>query len=1093
MKTTRPRQSLPPRTHRRSFFPLLAAATAFATLPASAADWYLKLTQASGSSWTTAADFNSAALGTGTNATSISANDTYHTNKYSLRTPAVAGPVTFGGGALRISGGTGALLLHTTGTSGATIPKLESVGGKIQGSISGAAVLNVTRFDNISGSTQLAAGSGQSIRLTATELLGSGDLQIAANATNSTVFLSLPNARRFLGQIRLTSGTLDFDTPVSSSGALVIEGGKVKLDQNITVTALKIGGATLNNGTHGYNTLVANYPAYFLTGGSGSIIVKPPKTWYLGTTQINPQNWAEPIYWKETASGTGASATEIRAADTFDLNGYTVRSPYQNSAEPHEEFFDGNLRMTKANSLVLLKADTVATKPRIHRLYTEIGKIDQGWSGGSHLRIDHWENQAPVATNITLGPAPGSNPGGFFLSIGKLTGTGATRLTGNTSTHYLTIDDAGSYTGDLMMDVGTLNFDNPIRSAGRLVLSGTAKIVLDQPVAFTEVLINGAPLSPGTHTFTSLKNHATYGAFFPTGTSQGYITVGQSLDWYLTQGQTTATDDWTNLLHWSSNATGAGPSPTSINMIDNFINQTSNRTLRAPTTPASFGGGALVLKAGGKLMVQAPANTTTTIPMLETDTGGATIYNGPVGIAQNLAINYWNAKGGATTLSTSTNGAGGSFNLAMKDLVGAGGISIGAGSDVRVTLDHGNHYTGTITVSGTGKLTIDSQFGIAGSLVVNTGGQVVLNKWTYVNSLTVAGSAKAKGIYPASSLPGFSTTNDSKIVVYTRDLVGPPQMFGVNMAGAEFDPEPYGIPQVDGAVWQYYKDKGLTLIRLPFRWYRIQPTVNGTTFNFTHLDQALAHAQSRGMKVILDMHSGGAHQKGDTAPKIGSTQVPISAFAFFWSEMAKKYKDHPAVIGYDLVNEPHLTEAVWFEAAQEAVNAIRRWDTNKFVYVENTNNSSSEHWKAPSPRVNIDIKDPVGRLVYSAHSYWDHRRNPNANPAYEANDGYYESNDDPHDDIGVEDVKPFVEWLKTRPYAYGHVGEYAIPSNYYKEGWEEALRRFLQYLRDNNISGTYWAGGNNWTFSYTVCNPQPSITSPEKSQIFILQQFNNNP
>jgi endoglucanase len=1090
MKITQPRQRPPRRTLRRSFIPLLATALA-ATVPASAADWYLKLNQLTGSSWSTATDFNSAALGTGTNATAISANDTYHTNKYSLRTPALAGPVTFGGGTLRLSGGTGALLLYTTGTGGANIVKFESLGGKIQGSVSGAAVLNVTRFDNISGSTQLAAGSGQSIRLTANELVGSGDLQVAANATNSTVFLSLPDARRYLGQIRLTSGTLDFDTDVSSSGPLAIEGGKVKLDQNITVTALKIGGATLGTGTHNYNTLSTSYAAYFLAGGSGSITVKPPKTWYLGASQVNPQNWAETIYWKEFANGTGASPTEIRAADTFDTNGKALRTPYQNSAQPHEELFDGNLRITNPNTVVMVKADTLATTPRLHRLYTEGGKFEQGWNAGSRLRIDHWENQSPVTKETLLTAANGVTTGGYLLSVGKLTGSGNTRLSGGGATHYLTIDDAGSYTGDLILSGGKLNFDNPLRSAGRLVLSGTATVVLDQPVAFTDVLVNGARLPAGTHSFTSLNSHATYGSFFPSGTSQGFITIGEPLNWYLTQGQTNATDEWNILLHWSSTTTGTGPSPSSINMIDNFINQTSNRTLRAPITPSSFGGGALVLKSGGKLMVQTPATATTTVPMLETD-AGATIYNGPIGIAQNLAIDYWNAKSGTTTLSTATNGAGGSFNLAMKDLVGPGGISVGAGSHVRVTLDHGNHYTGTLSVSGTGKLTIDSQFGIAGSLVVSTGGQVVLNNWTYVNGLTVGGIAKAKGIYAASDLAGFSSTNGSKIVVYTRDLVGPPQMFGVNMAGAEFDPEPYGIPQVNGAVWQYYKDKGLTLIRLPFRWYRIQPTLNSTSLNFTHLDQALAHAQTRGMKVILDMHSGGAHQGYHGAPKIGSTQVPISSFAFFWEQMAKKYKDHPAVIGYDLVNEPQLTETVLFDALQQAVNAIRRWDTTKFVYVENTNNSSSEHWIPPSPRVNIDIKDPVGRLVYSAHSYWDYQRNPYANPAYEANDGIYHSTDDPHDEIGVNDVRPFVEWLKTRPYAYGHVGEYAIPSNYHKEGWEEALRRFLQYLRDNNISGTYWAGGNNWTASDTVCNPQPDMNGPEKSQIFVLQEFNNN-
>ena len=49
---------------------------------------------------------------------------------------------------------------------------------------------------------------------------------------------------------------------------------------------------------------------------------------------------------------------------------------------------------------------------------------------------------------------------------------------------------------------------------------------------------------------------------------------------------------------------------------------------------------------------------------------------------------------------------------------------------------------------------------------------------------------------------------------------------------------------------------------------------------------------------------------------------------------------------------------------------------------------------------------------------------------------------------------------------------------------------FLAYLRANNISGTYWAAGNNWTPSPTVCHPQP-FPGTDRLQMAVLELYNN--
>src|SRR5687768_9581167 len=75
-------------------------------------------------------------------------------------------------------------------------------------------------------------------------------------------------------------------------------------------------------------------------------------------------------------------------------------------------------------------------------------------------------------------------------------------------------------------------------------------------------------------------------------------------------------------------------------------------------------------------------------------------------------------------------------------------------------------------------------------------------------------------------------------------------MFGVNLAGGEFSIADYP----NAADFDYYDSKGLNLIRLPFKWERVQPTLNGalSTTEMTKIDTCINLASARGMKIILD-------------------------------------------------------------------------------------------------------------------------------------------------------------------------------------------------------------------------------------------------
>lgn len=86
---------------------------------------------------------------------------------------------------------------------------------------------------------------------------------------------------------------------------------------------------------------------------------------------------------------------------------------------------------------------------------------------------------------------------------------------------------------------------------------------------------------------------------------------------------------------------------------------------------------------------------------------------------------------------------------------------------------------------------------------------------------------------------------------------------GVALSGLEFAPEQ--VPGAEGvnffqpveADFEYFSGKGLTLVRLPFRWERIQPALYGDldTTHKGYLDSAIANAKKYGMKIALDVHN----------------------------------------------------------------------------------------------------------------------------------------------------------------------------------------------------------------------------------------------
>ena len=298
----------------------------------------------------------------------------------------------------------------------------------------------------------------------------------------------------------------------------------------------------------------------------------------------------------------------------------------------------------------------------------------------------------------------------------------------------------------------------------------------------------------------------------------------------------------------------------------------------------------------------------------------------------------------------------------------------------------------------------------------------------------------------------------------------PPAQFGVSLCGAEFGEG--NLPGIFGKHYtyptatelDYYKSKNVLLIRLPFRWERLQLELHGPLdkTELKRLDDFISLCKDRQMQVILDPHNYARYY----GKLIGSQDVPNTAFTDFWAKVAEHYKDEKTIYAFSLVNEPHDTKSLWPAAAQAGVDGVRAKDMQHIIMVCGDNWASAKDWRKRNE--NLHVNDPADHVIYECHVYFDPDNKGEYKETYDAAKA--------HPQLGVERISDFVSWCDDHHVA-GYVGEYGIPHN--DPRWLPVLDNMLTYLQKNEIGGCYWAGGPWWKDYILTCEPKDGKDRPQ--------------
>jgi endoglucanase len=287
---------------------------------------------------------------------------------------------------------------------------------------------------------------------------------------------------------------------------------------------------------------------------------------------------------------------------------------------------------------------------------------------------------------------------------------------------------------------------------------------------------------------------------------------------------------------------------------------------------------------------------------------------------------------------------------------------------------------------------------------------------------------------------------------------------GVNLSVAEFGKgsilnKNFAYPS--DAEFTYFQSKGFKIVRIPFKWDRIQPQLLGDLDkqNLDELDRCVSTASKLGLVVLLDVHNYGGRPVDGKSALVGiDPQLTNDAFNDLWVKLANHFKDNP-LVWFGLMNEPHKQPAQMnADTMQSAVNAIRGAGAKNRILVPGTSWTGAHSWiKSGNAAALENFKDPANNFAFEVHQYVDKDSSgthPQAVPG-----------------IGAKCLVDFTAWAKQHHFKafLGEFGWDGNPANLQANIEGDALLSYMDQNKDVWVGYTYWAAGPWWgKYMYSV-------------------------
>lgn len=225
----------------------------------------------------------------------------------------------------------------------------------------------------------------------------------------------------------------------------------------------------------------------------------------------------------------------------------------------------------------------------------------------------------------------------------------------------------------------------------------------------------------------------------------------------------------------------------------------------------------------------------------------------------------------------------------------------------------------------------------------------------------------------------------------------------------------------------------------------------------------------------------------------------IDGFVDTWLRVIGRFMNHPAVWGWELMNEPFLGIELdpksdpslptherqfnsfnhWTSIVKELVPRILAKDPNHFVIVGGNDWQNASTWPIRSDELK-DLEDPNGQIIYAAHYYLD-----------EATRGAWEPRDQAVDINKWQEVQPFFDWLEKNN-KQGMFSEFGYPAGNLSA--KAANKRLIEEAVRRGVTMIQWATGPGWSNDDVTCVTTEGATIGRKDNLdeilpYLSQRF----
>lgn len=171
-------------------------------------------------------------------------------------------------------------------------------------------------------------------------------------------------------------------------------------------------------------------------------------------------------------------------------------------------------------------------------------------------------------------------------------------------------------------------------------------------------------------------------------------------------------------------------------------------------------------------------------------------------------------------------------------------------------------------------------------------------------------------------------------------------------AGARFHPEHFGR----------LRDAGFDTVRINLHAFA-HTDASGAIDPawFATLDRLLNTALSDGLTVILDEH--------DDIPCERDIAACGPRLQTVWDQLARRYKDYPNRLVFEMLNEPHgkLTADVWNAMLRQILAVIRASNPERNVII------GPSGWTSIDQLATFDLPEDDRHIIATVHYYWPMR------------------------------------------------------------------------------------------------------------------------